>query len=383
MPHNQLEKNKIEEAKTFLSNWETEKEVIKEPRSAKENWEFLGRDTGPGTWKKGEVGEKIYPMPESVYDTFHRNLFKTPTIDPLKEGLNLYPYTMSEDPLIRRENLLTWSKNHKGKLILADELRNTTTYQNGVTYRDPITFYHGTTWNKEDHFDLTKSQKKEYGHWGSGNYFVTEIGDAVPYPTSRNDEMKEVIPTDLQKVRQKGIEHKSQVLQVHLAPKKPLKTTRYNIDTVHIEDPKDYDKVLEATRKLIQKNSKKKRGERDMTLESFDRKIKTSVEQAFDLGNVSDRYNMSSPALGDPVGSMFGEPELQKRESKTKSPEYIGQLDVEELSEYIPSQDFSEIAKSAGYTATLIKYKEEFLEDRFPTDTDPDHFYEVILYNTG
>ena len=92
---------------------------------------------------------------------------------------------------------------------------------------------------------------------------------------------------------------------------------------------------------------------------------------------------MSSPTLGDPVGSMFGEPELQKRESKTKSPEYIGQLDVEELSEYIPSQDFSEIAKSAGYTATLIKYKEEFLEDRFPTDPDPDHFYEVILYNTG
>ena len=130
-----------------------EEEVIKKPRSADENWEFLGRDTGPGTWKKGEVGERIYPMPESVYDTFHRNLFKTPTIDPLKEGLNLYPYTMSEDPLIRRKNLLTWSKNHKGKLILSEENRNTTTYHNGVTFRDPITFYHGTTWNKKDHFE--------------------------------------------------------------------------------------------------------------------------------------------------------------------------------------------------------------------------------------
>ena len=60
-----------------------EEEVIKEPRSADQNWEFLGRDTGPGTWKKGEVGERIYPMPESVYDTFHKNLFMKKILDEL------------------------------------------------------------------------------------------------------------------------------------------------------------------------------------------------------------------------------------------------------------------------------------------------------------
>ena len=345
-------------------------------------------------------GEKIYPNPktpkeleeEGQFDSFpikdragtEVNMFDNKLIhDPNLTFPFHHPQAgINPDPLIRRKNLLTKAQNIKGKLILSEENRNTTTYHNGVTYRDPITLYHGTTWNKKDHFELTKRQKKEYGHWGSGNYFVSEIGDAVPYPSSRNDEMKEVIPTDLQKVRQKGMEHKPQVLQVHLAPRKPLKTTRYNNDIVHIKDPKDYDKVLEATRDLIVKNSKKKRGERDMTLENFDRKIKTTIEHAFDLGTLSDRYNMSSPTEGDPVGSMFGEKELQKSQSENRSPEYIGQLDVEELSEYIPSQDFSEIAKAAGYTATLIKYKENFLEGRFPTDTDPDHFYEVILYNT-
>ena len=173
----------------------------------------------PEQLKIGNIpeGEKIYPNPktpkeleeEGQFDSFpikdragtEVNMFDNKLIhDPNLTFPFYHPQAgINPDPLTRRKDLLTKAQKHKGKLILSEENRNTTKYHNGVTYRDPITLYHGTTWNKKDHFELTKREKKEYGYWGSGNYFVSEIGDAVPYPTSRNDEMKEVIPTDLQK----------------------------------------------------------------------------------------------------------------------------------------------------------------------------------------
>ena len=40
----------------------------KKPRSADENWEFLGRDSGKDVWRKGKKGEQINPMPETSED---------------------------------------------------------------------------------------------------------------------------------------------------------------------------------------------------------------------------------------------------------------------------------------------------------------------------
>ena len=53
----------------------------KKPRSADENWEFLGRDSGKGVWRKGKKGEQINPMPETSQDVKNRYNFPMRIID--------------------------------------------------------------------------------------------------------------------------------------------------------------------------------------------------------------------------------------------------------------------------------------------------------------
>jgi len=66
---------------------------------------------------------------------------------------------------------------------------------------------------------------------------------------------------------------------------------------------------------------------------------------------------------------------------KFQHPDRRGQLNIEELTSFLPSGDFSDIARKAGYTAAVIQYhpSSPFMQEM---PSDPTSFYEVVLYRT-
>jgi len=345
----------------------------KEPRSADENWEFLGRDSGPGAWKKGKVGEKIHPMPETQYDIFHENEFPMKIQDEVIE----YERIMT-NPFFVRQKLEDWGN---GNLIV--NKNHKLTYFNGDQFHIPINFYKGGERKKEDKFSPYKNT--DYTE-GSGLFFTTNLDAAHVAPNNTIPILEDVVPTELQVVKsQRQDPDTPSVVQVHAAPKKGLNLVKFNTNVTYVRDSKDYEKIVSATKKVIENNDKKlNKEQKGLTLIDFNRKLLEVGTNAEDFmlreTNMTEEGRMF--LSNDPHNLLPGETSENPEESwrwKFRHPDRRGEVSIEDIVAFLPSSDFSDVAKAAGYTGAIIQYHptSPFMEE---LPYDPDSFYELLLY---
>ena len=353
-----------------------------------------------------ETGEKIYPVPEMLED-MDLNEFNTPIKDRAGTEVNMFDNRFVQDPdltfpfyhpqaqldetnriikepFFTRQGLDKWGN---GNLIV-----NTTrklSYFNGKQLPVPINFYKGITRKKEEQFEELPVFKTTNYAEGTGMFFTTNLDDAHVAPNNTIPKLEEVKITKLQEIKnsRRVDTTKPSIVQVHIAPKKRLDLVTFKKDSTFIRDSKDYDKILAATRKLINNNdSKLGKDQKGLTITDFDRKLLEVGSNADDF--MIRKANMTKDGemflSNDPYNPLPGQKHDQAEESwrwKFQHPDRRGQLNIEDLISFLPSSDFSDIAKAAGYTAAVIQYHpaSKFMQE---VPYDPNSFYEVVLYRT-
>ena len=175
------------------------------------------------------------------------------------------------------------------------------------------------------------------------------------------------------------------VVQVHAAPKKGLNLVKFNTNVTYVRDSKDYEKIISATKKVIENNDKKlNKEQKGLTLIDFNRKLLEVGTNAEDFmlreTNMTEEGRMF--LSNDPHNLLPGETSENPEESwrwKFRHPDRRGEVSIEDIVAFLPSSDFSDVAKAAGYTGAIIQYHptSPFMEE---LPYDPDSFYELLLY---
>jgi hypothetical protein len=293
-----------------------------------------------------------------------------------------------EKPYLDRMNLESWGN---GNLITHHN--KPMKYANGEQVPQAQQFFHGTPTMIGNKFTPWKSRNegkpynaRDAGYYGSGTSFTSNANDAKIYRDSKDEQWNEIRPTEIQEIRDaNGGIYEPEIVAVYLAPTKPLNIAVYGHELGWIRDPKDYTLILTATRRLIEKESKNKPN-REELLDSFDRKVIETYANATDLiethAAVGDdgSFNLEAndPSEISGPNSMFPE---EKWRWKNRHPTRRGELNMEEFSSYIESGDFTEIAREAGYSASLIQYhpKSDKIQDG-ADEFDMEAYHEVIIY---
>ncbi len=353
-----------------------------------------------------ETGEKIYPVPEMLED-MDLNEFNTPMKDRAGTEVNMFDNKLIHDPdltfpfyhpqaqldetnrimkepFFTRQGLDKWGNGN----LIVNSNRNID-YYNGKQLPIPINFYKGITRKKKDQFeDMPVFKTTNYSE-GTGMFFTTNLDDAHVAPNNTIPKLEEVRITELQKIKdsRRVDPTKPSIVQVHIAPKKRLDLVTFKKDLTFVRDSKDYDKILAATRKLINNNdSKLGKDQKGLTIMALNTKL-------LEVGNTADDFmvrkaNMTKDGemflSNDPYNPLPGQKHDQAEEPwrwKFQHPDRRGQLNIEDLISFIPSSDFSDIAKAAGFTAAVIQYHpaSKFMQE---VPYDPNSFYEVVLYRT-
>ena len=344
-----------------------------------------------------QTGEKIFPVPEMLED-MDQNEFNTPIKEPSLDNSQPMPqqnyeqfYQLEEDrimkePFFTRQNLDKWGNGN----LIVDRTRKIS-YFNGKEFSVPINFYKGITRQKDDQFEeLAPFSTTDYSE-GTGMFFTTNINDAFVSDKNVLPELEEVRPTELQKIKnsRRTNNERPSIVQVHIAPKKGLNLVTFKKNSTFVRDAKDYEKILSATRKLIKKNdSKLDKDQKGLTTFDFNRKLLEVGNNAED--SMIRKAKMTKDGdmflANDPFNPLPGQKPEQSEETwrwKFQHPDRRGQLTLEELTTFLPSSDFSDIAKAAGYTASVIQYHPDspFMRE-VSIAYDPNSFYEVVLYRT-
>jgi len=355
-----------------------------------------------------ETGEKIYPVPEMLED-MDLNEFNTPIKDRAGTEVNMFdnrfihdpdltfPFyhpqaqldetnRIMKEPLFTRQGLDKWGN---GNLIV--DTTRTLSYFNGKELPVPINFYKGITREKEDQFeDVAPFNTTNYSE-GTGMFFSTNLNDAFVSINNTIPKSEEVRLTKLQEIKnsRRTNNERPSIIQVHIAPKKGLNLVTFKKDITFVRDSKDYDKILAATRKLIKNNdSKLDKDHRGLTTFDFNRKLLEVANNAEDSmirkANITKDGDMF--LSNDPFNPLPGQKPEQSEETwrwKFQHPDKRGQLTLDELTSFLPSKDFSDIARAAGYTASVIQYHPDSpLMREIAVADNPDSFYEVVLYST-
>ena len=291
-----------------------------------------------------------------------------------------------KEPFFTRKNLDTWGNGN----LIVDRTR-TLSYFNGEEIPVPINFYKGITRKRDDQFEeVAPFNTTDYSE-GTGMFFSTNLDDAFLSPRNTIPELEEVRLTKLQEIKnsRRTNNERASIVQVHIAPKNGLNLVTFKKESTFIRDAKDYEKILSATRKLINNNdSKLNKDQRGLTTFDFNRKLLEVGNNAEDSmirkANITKDGDMF--LSNDPFNPLPGQKPEQSEETwrwKFQHPDRRGQLTVDELTSFLPSKDFSDIARAAGYTASIIQYHPDstFMREISIAD-DPNSFYEVVLYNT-
>jgi hypothetical protein len=340
------------------------------------------KEENKSKWKKGQTGEKIYPFPETQEDILDRYEFPMKMQDGDIEEEN----RIMREPFFARQELDTWANGN----LIVDQTR-TLSYFNGKRLPVPINFYKGITRQKDDQFEEVAPFNISNYSEGTGMFFSTDLDDAFLSPRNTLPELEEVRLTKLQEIKNsKRTDNKrASTLQVHIAPKNGLNLITFKKGSTFIRDPKDYEKILSATRQLILKNdSKLNEDQRGLTTFDFNRKLLEVGNNAED--SMIRKANITKDGemflSNDPSNPLPGQRSEQSEETwrwKFQHPDRRGQLTLDELTSFMPSKDFSDIAKAAGYTSSIIQYHPDspFMREISIVD-DPNSFYEVVIYNT-
>ena len=293
-----------------------------------------------------------------------------------------------KEPFFTRQSLEKWGN---GNLIV--DPNRTLSYFNGKELSVPINFYKGIIRGKGDQFEEVAPFKFTNYTEGTGMFFTTNLNDATISPQNTIPELEEVIPTEIQQIKNSRRKNNGRpsIVQVHIAPKKGLNLVTYEEkNSTFVRDSKDYDKILAATRKLIQNNDKKlDKDQKGLTNFSFNRSLLEVVSNAENA--TIKQANMTKDGemflSNDPFNPLPGQkPELSEESWRWKfqHPDRRGQLTLRELTSFIPSNDFSDIAKAAGFSASVIQYHpdSQFMKQMAVLSNDSDSFYEVVLYQT-
>ena len=351
-----------------------------------------------------ETGEKIYPVPEMLED-MDLNEFNTPIKDRAGTEVNMFDNRFVQDPdltfpfyhpqaqldetnrimkepFFTRQGLDKWGN---GNLIV--NTTRTLSYHNGKELPVPINFYKGITRKKGDQFEELPSFQIKNSSNGTGMFFTVNLDEAHVAPNNTIPKLEEVKLTELQEIKnsRRTDPKKPSVVQVHIAPKNGLNLVSFKENMTFIRDTKDYDKIISATKKLINNNeSNLNKDQKGITLTDLNKKLLEVVSSAEDSQfRKANRTKDGEMFLtNDPHNPLPGEKPRHSEETwrwKFQPPDRRGQLNLEELSSFIPSSDFSDIAKAAGYTASIIEYhpNSQFMQ-QVPYDVNS--FYEVILF---
>ena len=347
-----------------------------------------------------DTGEKIYPNPETPEDLVEQGQFDSfPIKDRSGSKVYMFDDEFTHDPVYEENRIMkepfftrqAIEKRGNGNLIVNSNL--SLSYYNGKEFNVPINFYKGITREKGDQFEEIAPFKSTNYTEGTGMFFTTNLDDAHLESNNTIPKLEEVWFTELQEIknsRKKKDDKRVSVVQVHIAPKRPLNIVSYESDKpskTFIQNSKDYEKILAATEKLIAKNdSEVDKDQKGLTIQDFDRKKLEVYTHAEDF--MIRTANMTKDGQmflsGDPNNPLPGEkfkyPE-EKWRWKFQHPDRRGQLSLEDLISFLPSSDFADIAKAAGYTASVIQYhpSSSFMM-QMPYDSD--NFYEVVLYQT-
>jgi hypothetical protein len=274
-------------------------------------------------------------------------------------------------------------------------------FANGETLSQPQVFYHGSpTFVKIDgkrQFSAWKKnnlgkpyESRDKGYYGSGSSFSSDPNDAIIYKNSKDEQWNEIRPTEIQAIRDanNGL-YEPEIVEVYLAPESPLHIAVYGWELGWIRDPKDYENIIAATQRLIEKEGKDlPKEEAEELMVSFHRKVIETYSNAADLitqqtvvGN-DGSLNLEST---DPTQLLPGQKPYFPEETwrwENRHPTRRGELNMEELSSFIQSGDFTEIAREGGYSASLIQYAEDSnkVKEGIPSEFNPESYHEVIIY---
>ncbi len=299
-----------------------------------------------------------------------------------EEELDLLEIEKINKPYKDRMNLDSWGG---GNLLLHPT--RTMTYPNGEQKKMPIILYHGSPTFSGDEFKQSPYGKRDPGYFGSGEaHLTTNLDDAHLYANSKSENLEEITHTEIQQIKDKVGFYKPSVIAVYVAPKKPLYIGVFSHELGFIQQPKDYNNIIAATRRLIEKLPK---DQRESTLQDFTRKV---IESASDAENFftgrGGMYNNGEVYVDnqDPYNVLPTQKARIPEETwrwRHKPPEKMGQLNIEELASFIPSGDFTEIAREAGYTASCVQFHENHPKVQEKFMTNPEEYHEVILYGKG
>ena len=299
-----------------------------------------------------------------------------------------------EKPFNDRINLEAWGE---GNLMVYSN--KPMQYANGEIMPQAKPFFHGTPTMVGTSFTPWKklNQGKPYssrdpGYFGSGTSLTTNIDDAAIYRDSKDENLNEIRPTEIQEIRDvTGGLYEPEIMSVYLAPKKPLNVAVFGYELGYIRDPKDYESIVSATLRVIRRETKNlPKEEADQIMTSFHQKV---IETAGGAESLITRQTVVGEdgslnlQSNDPTQLLPGQKPRIPEEVwrwKHRHPVRRGELNMEEFSSFIQSGDFTEIAREAGYTATLIQHHPDSTkvqESGVPNEEfNMEEYHEVIIY---
>ena len=299
-----------------------------------------------------------------------------------------------EKPFNDRINLEAWGE---GNLMVYSN--KPMQYANGETMPRAKPFFHGTPTMVGTSFTHWKKlnrgkpySSRDPGYFGSGTSFTTNIDDAAIYRDSKDENLNEIRPTEIQEIRDAtGGLYEPEIVSVYLAPKKPLNVAVFGYELGYIRDPKDYESIVAATLRVIRRETKNlPKEEADQIITSFHQKgIETvgGAESLITRQTVVGEDGSLNLQSNDPTQLLPGQKPRIPEEVwrwKHRHPVRRGELNMEEFSSFIQSGDFTEIAREAGYTATLIQHHPDSTkvqESGVPNEEfNMEEYHEVLIY---
>ena len=312
-----------------------------------------------------------------------------------KDEWDLLNQEIFEKPYLDRIRLEEWSRGN----LMTHENRPQI-FSNGEKLSKPIIFYHGTPTMVGTSF-ITDYQsnnegkpygKRDDGYFGSGISFTTDIRNATIYKDSKDENLNEIRPTEISEIRKAtGGIYKPELIGVYLAPENPLYIAVYGRELGYVRDPEDYKNIVAATLRVIERETKDmSQKQKEMLITSFHHKVIEIAASASTFMTpetvVDENDEFGLDYLKDTANILPGMKPKFPEETwrwKFRHPTRRGELNMEELASFIKSGDFTDIAREAGYTASMIqwhpdstKVQNEGIEDDF----NMEDYHEVLIY---
>ena len=312
-----------------------------------------------------------------------------------KDEWDLLNEEVFEKPYLDRIRLEEWGR---GNLIVHEN--RFMDFANGERKAKPIVFYHGTptmigtsfTTDYQSNNEGKPYGKRDDGYFGSGISFTTDLNNAQTYRDSKDENLNQIRLTEISEIKKhSGGLYKPEIIGVYLAPENPLYIAVYGRELGYVRDPEDYKNIVAATLRIIQRESKNlPEKQKDILLNSFHHKVIEIAASAKNFMNpetvVDDGGNTDLDYYSNSANILPGMKPKFPDETwrwQFRHPTRRGELNMEELASFVRSGDFTDIAREAGYSASMIQWHPDStkiqnlgIEDEF----NMEDYHEVLIY---